>query len=179
MKMSRALAILLAAMAILLLSPAKPCFAQSASNDNPRSFPESRHIIGLAGLGTNVSGNLLIENGSLTFAHGGKKVSVPISSITEVITGKDTERTIGGTVGTLTMFAPYGSGRFLSLFRTRIDHLSLTYVDSSGGIHGAIFTLQEGNAWSAKKALVDQGAKTSIPVEKEVEEQTRPKGKKQ
>jgi hypothetical protein len=127
----------------------------------------------------NVSGTLAAENGSLVFTKGKKKAVVPATSIQEVMTGKDTERTIGGTVGTLTMFAPYGSGRFLSLFRTKIDTLSIEYLDPSGGVHGAIFTLAQGNALGAKKALLSQGAKTSVPVEVEAEAQAKPKEKKQ
>jgi hypothetical protein len=76
------------------------------------------------------------------------------------------------------MFAPYGSGRFLSLFRTKIDTLSLTYTDSSGGVHGVLFALTEGNALGAKKALLSQGAKTSVPVEVEADAQAKPKEKK-
>jgi hypothetical protein len=127
----------------------------------------------------NVTGTLAAENGSLVFTKGKKKVVVPAASITEMLTGKDTERTLGGTVGTLTMFAPYGGGRFLSLFRTKIDTLSIQYVDPSGGVHGVIFTLMEGNALGAKKALLLQGAKTSVPPEVEADAQAKPKEKKQ
>jgi hypothetical protein len=63
------------------------------------------------------------------------------------------------------MFAPYGSGRFLSLFRTKIDTLSLTYVDGSGGVHGVVFSMPEGSSTAAKVALLAQGAKTSVPIE--------------
>jgi hypothetical protein len=77
------------------------------------------------------------------------------------------------------MFAPYGGGRFLSLFRSKIDTLSIEYLDPSGGMHGAIFTLPQGNALSAKKALLSQGARTSVPVEGEAEAQAKPKEKKQ
>jgi hypothetical protein len=158
-------------------SLAAPCFAQNPDNAIPMSFAGSKQVFGLEGLSHNAGGTLAAENGNLIFTHGKKKVTVPASSITEVMTGKDTERTIGGTVGTLTMFAPYGSGRFLSLFRTKIDTLSIEYVDSSGGIHGAVFTLSQGNALGAKKALLSQGAKTSVPVEVEADTPAKPKEK--
>jgi hypothetical protein len=180
MKIPRASLILVAATAVLVAvgSLATPCLAQDSGAGNPMSFPETKQVLGLEGLKHNISGTLAAENGSLVFTKGKKKVVVPAASITEVMTGKDTERTIGGTVGTLTMFAPYGSGRFLSLFRTKIDTLSLTYTDSSGAVHGVLFALTEGNALGAKKALLSQGAKTSVPVEVEADAQAKPKEKK-
>ncbi len=180
MKMPRAFFTLFAAATVV--SAAGPlgvtCAAQE-SNANPMSFAETKQVLGLEGLKHNVTGTLAAENGSLVFTRGKKKVVVPAASITEVMTGKDTERTIGGTVGTLTMFAPYGGGRFLSLFRTKIDTLSLEYSDPSGGVHGVIFALSEGNALGAKKALLNQGAKTSVPPEVEADAQAKPKEKKQ
>lgn len=181
MKMLRAFTILLAAtpVSIGVISLAAPCLAQDANTGNDKSFANTKQVIGLAGMKHNVTGTLFAGNGSLVFTNGKKKVVVPAASIKEVLTGEDTERTIGGTVGTLTMFAPYGGGRFLSLFRTKVDTLSIEYLDPSGGIHGAIFTLTQGSALSAKKALLSQGAKTSVPVEVEAEAQAKPKEKKQ
>ncbi len=157
---------------------AQPSFAQDAST-NPRSFPETKVVIGLEGFKPHAKGTLSAENGELVFKKGKKKVEIPAASITDVLTGKDSERAIGGTVGTMTMFAPYGSGRFLSLFRNKVDTLSVEWVDKSGGTHGAVFTMGQGTSWSAKGALLAQGAKTTVPLEKEIEEQTQPKGKKQ
>jgi len=157
---------------------AQPSFAQDAST-NPRSFPDTKVVIGLEGFKAHAKGTLSVENGQLVFKKGKKTAEVPTASITDVLTGRDSERAIGGTVGTLTMFAPYGGGRFLSLFRNKVDTLSIEFVDKSGGIHGAVFTMGQGTSWSAKEALLAQGAKTSIPLEKEIETQSQPKGKKQ
>lgn len=160
-------------------SLAKPCLAQDANTGNAISFANTKEVLGLDGLKHNVTGTLAAENGSLVFTKGKKKVAVPAASITEVLTGKDTERALGGTVGILTMFAPYGGGRFLSLFRTKIDTLAIEYIDASGGIHGAIFILRKGNADAAKKALLSQGARTSVPAELQAEAQAKPKEKQQ
>lgn len=157
-------------------SLAAPCRAQDA---NPMSFPNTKQVLGLEGVKRHAAGTLAAEDGNLVFTSSGKKTTVPCSSITEMMTNHDTERTIGGTVGTLSMFAPYGGGRFLSLFREKISVLAITYVDSSGGVHGAVFTFPAGNSHSAKKALMMQGAKTSIAPEAEVDEQAKPKEKKQ
>ncbi len=181
MKVFGAFTILFAAAVVSMASGplAAPCLAQDANTGSAVSFADTKQVLGLEGLKHNVTGTLVAENGSLVFTKGKKKVVVPAASIQEVLTGKDTERAIGGTVGTLTMFAPYGGGRFLSLFRTKIDTLAIQYQDPSGGIHGAIFTLAQGNALPAKKALVSQGARTSVPVEVEAAAQAKPKEKKQ
>jgi len=181
MKIPRVFPIQLAATVLLMGvgSLAAPCLAQDANTGNAISFANTKQVLGLDSLKHNVTGTLAAENGSLVFTKGKKKIVVPAALITEVLTGKDTERAVGGTVGILSMFAPYGGGRFLSLFRTKIDTLAIEYVDTSGGIHGAIFILREGQAAAAKKALLSQGAKTSVPAEVEAEAQARPKEKQQ
>ncbi len=122
-------------------------------------------ITGLVGVKKNATGNLTLENGGLQFATSGAKVSVPIHSVEDVITENDSQRVFRGTLGTLTMFAPYGGGRFLSLFRSKIDTLTIQYRDIDGGLHGAIFTMPLGKADPFKKDLVSRGARTSIPVQ--------------
>jgi hypothetical protein len=122
-------------------------------------------ITGLVGVKTNTNGNLTLENGNLQFAGSGSKVSVPIHSVEDVITENDSQRVFRGTLGTLTMFAPYGGGRFLSLFRSKMDTLTIQYRDTDGGLHGAIFVMPLGKADPFKKDLVSQGARTSIPVQ--------------
>ena len=59
--------------------------------------------------------------------------------------------------------APYGGGRFLSLFRKKIDTLTIQYRDVDGGLHGAIFTMPVGNSELMKTALLAQGAHTAEP----------------
>jgi hypothetical protein len=140
--------------------PALPSVAQQPAAGN-----RVVQITGLVGVKTNASGNLTLENGSLKFASSRTKVSVPIHSVEDVITENDSQRVFRGTFGTLTMFAPYGGGRFLSLFRSKIDTLTIQYRDTDGGLHGAIFTMPLGKADRFKKDLVSQGARTSIPMQ--------------
>jgi hypothetical protein len=64
----------------------------------------------------------------------------------------------------VSMFGPYGSGRFLSLFRSNLDSLTIQYRDDDGGLHGVVFTLAVGTAESLKIELIAQGAHTSIPT---------------
>jgi hypothetical protein len=81
-----------------------------------------------------------------------------------VVTGKDSQRVIGGTVGTVaSLAAPFGTGSALPLFRKKVDTLTIQYRDADGGLHGALFTVPPGKADSIKKELVAQGAHTSVP----------------
>ena len=88
------------------------------------------------------------------------------ASIQDVATAADSQRAVGGTIGVMSMAAPYGGGRVLSLFRTKIDTLTVQYRDADGGLHGAIFTMPVGTSEVIKKELVAQGAHTTAPGEK-------------
>lgn len=122
-------------------------------------------LTGLTGVKDNAKGTLNVENGQLHFVHGKASSDVSTASIQDVVTGTDSRKSVGNTVGMMSMAAPYGGGRFLSLFRTKIDTLTVQYRDADGGLHGAIFTMPVGTAESIKKELVAQGAHTTIPGE--------------
>ena len=122
-------------------------------------------LTGLAGVKDNAKGTLSVENGNLHFVHGKASSDVSASSIQDVVTGADSQRAVGGTIGLMSMAAPYGGGRFLSLFRTKIDTLTVQYRDANGGLHGAIFTMPAGTADGIKKELLTQGAHTTATGE--------------
>ena len=138
---------------------AVPCSAQQAA-----PVTGVVQVIGMTGIKEHAKGSLSIDNGSLQFANSKAKASVAATSIQDIVTGNDSQRVIRGTLGTLTIFAPYYSGRFLSLFRTKLDSLTIQYTDSAGGVHGAVFTLPVGKADILKKQLLDLGAHTTIPT---------------
>jgi len=118
-------------------------------------------LTGLAGVKDNAKGTLQVENGQLHFVHGKAISDVSASSIQDVVTGADSQRAVGGTIGLMSMAAPYGGGRVLSLFRTKIDTLTVLYRDADEGLHGAIFTMPVSTADVIKKELVAQGAHTT------------------
>jgi hypothetical protein len=118
-------------------------------------------LIGLTGVKQNAKGTLKVENGNLQFVHGKTNADINAASIQDVVTGDDTQRSVGGTVGVMSMAAPYGGGRFLSLFRKKIDTLTIQYRDVGGARHGAIFTLPVGAANAIKTELVSGGAHTT------------------
>jgi hypothetical protein len=120
-------------------------------------------LIGLSGVKQDTKGTLTVEKGNLHFVHAKTNADVSISSIQDVVTGGDSEQAVGKTIGTISMAAPYGGGRFLSLFRKKIDTLTIQYRDGDGGLHGAIFTMPIGTSDVIKKELVAQGAHTVDP----------------
>src|SRR6267154_1190673 len=115
-------------------------------------------LTGLVGVKDNTKGTLSVENGQLHFVHGKASSEVNAASIQDVATAEDSQRAVGGTIGLMSMAAPYGGGRVLSLFRTKIDTLTVLYRDADGGLHGAIFSMPIGTAEVIKKDLVAQGA---------------------
>ncbi len=122
-------------------------------------------LTGLAGVKDNAKGTLDVENGQLHFVHGKASSDVSAASIQDVVTGADSQKAVGKTIGMMSMAAPYGGGRVLSLFRTKIDTLTVQYRDANGGLHGAIFTMPVGTADVIKKELVAQGARTTATGE--------------
>jgi hypothetical protein len=103
-------------------------------------------------------------------------VEIATSSINDVLTGDDSARLVGGFIGTLTSFAPYESGRFLSLFRKKLDTLTIEYRDAQGGIHGGILAMKPGLAATLKKQLIDAGAHTTVPLEDPAKPAAAPSG---
>ena len=54
-------------------------------------------VIGFADLKENTKGRLTVVNGTLRFVHAKGNADVAAASIEDVVTGKDSQRVIGGT----------------------------------------------------------------------------------
>lgn len=121
------------------------------------------HVLGFENVKKNAKGTLTIDGEFLKFQSAGGNTQLALGAIENVTTGDDSKRLVGGTLGMLSMFAPYGSGRFLSLFRTPVDVITLEYRDANGGLHGAILTMSDGAAEPLKQKLVAGGAH-ALPV---------------
>jgi len=137
--------------------------ASLSQTQSASAAAEAVQVTGLTGIKEDTKGTLTVENGTLTFATSKSSCDVSAASIQDVVTGNDSQRVIRGTVGTLTMLAPYGGGRAISLLRNKIDTITIQYRDSNGGLHGAVFTMPVGKAELIKESLLAQGAHTSIP----------------
>jgi len=157
---------------VLLLNGGMACaalfvqalFVQSRA-ETPEAGTKVTQVAGLSGVKSKTKGHLVVNGGNLNFTHEHLKVDLPVNSVEDVVTGNDSQRAVGGALGTLSMLAPYGGGRFLSLFRTKLDTLTIKYRDTDGGLHGAIFTMPVGKADLLKKDLLAAGAHTSVPTE--------------
>jgi hypothetical protein len=140
-------------------------------------------LTGLPGVKENSKGRLSVENGSLHFISGKTTSDVNASSIQDVVTDTDSQKAVGKTIGTLSMAAPYGGGRVVSLFRKKIDTLTVEYRDGDGAFHGVIFTMPLGTADGIKKGLIEQGAHTKVATEQarsaQASSSTSPKEQKQ
>jgi hypothetical protein len=119
-------------------------------------------LTGLVGVKDNAKGTPSVDKGDLHFAHAKQASDVTVASIEDDSAGADSQGAIGKTVSMASMAAPYDGGRFLALFRTKIDTLTVQYCDADGGLHGAIFTMPAGTAETIKQELVAQGAHTSV-----------------
>jgi hypothetical protein len=162
---------LFAGLALLFASGAR------VNGQQPSATPGSvKHVLGFENIKHNANGDLTVQGDKLQFKAGKAKAEVSIPSVQDVFTEQDFKETMGGTAGTLAMMAvPFGGGRVLSLFREKIDMLTVEYRDGNGGLHGAIFTLPQGQAQLLKRQLVAAGAHASIPPE----EPAKPEEKKQ
>ena len=94
----------------ILCSAALPCLAQQPPTTAAGN--KGVQVTGLPGVKAHAKGILPVESGNLQFANSKSKVSVPLQSVEDVVTDNDSQRVFRGTFGTLTMFAPYGGGRF-------------------------------------------------------------------
>lgn len=122
------------------------------------------HILGLQGVSNNAGGKLSIEGDALKFQKNeGPSAQVSISSIQDVSLGSQ-DRQVGGVPMTLGKAAvPFGGGRAIGLFsHKKYDTLTLQYLDSDGGVHGAIFEIAKGQAEAFKTALVAKGAHVKV-----------------
>jgi hypothetical protein len=135
------------------------CSANAQQSSKPAN---AIALTGLVGVKDDVKGKLTVESGKLHFAYGKKSSDLNVASLEDVVTGEDTQAAVGKTVSTLSMAAPYGSGRFLALFRTKFDTLTLRYRDENGALHGVIFALPASGAEPIKKELLAQGAHTTM-----------------
>jgi hypothetical protein len=143
-----------------------PVRGQQPSTSTPSAAGSAKHVLGLEKIKANAMGDLSVQGDTLQFKTSKGKAEVSIASIQDVYTEQDFKETIGGTAGTLAKMAvPYGGGRVLSLFRDKIDVLTVEYRDANGALHGAIFSMPFGQAQQLKKQMVAQGAHASIPPE--------------
>src|SRR5271166_965189 len=133
----------------LLLCSGIGALAQSAApplNANAPFSIRATHVLGLPNTKNNCKGMLSIQNNALRFKkYGNPDAQVNIASVRALFLGEESNQVGGLPVKLGKAAAPYGGGRVVSLFaHKKYDTLTLEYVDSNGGLHGAIFRLSKG-----------------------------------
>lgn len=143
----------------------------------PAAGVSVRYIIGLDNIKRDTTGKLLVEEGALRFKSAKAENSTPISSIDDIFIGTETTQSGGKTgriVKTAAIAAPFESGKALTiLMRTKVDILTVSFRDSDGGLHGAIFALPLTQASQMRTQLIQAGAHAS-PEEKQLIEGGKP-----
>jgi len=148
---------------VVLLIWCSTVLAQNSSEAKSQAGATSiraTHVMGFEGAANNATGNLSIEASTLKFQKGsGSGEQIDISSIQDVLLGEE-DKQVGGVPMALGRAAtPFGGGRVIGLFsHKKYDTLTLEYVDSNGGFHGAIFQINKGQAQVLKNELVTNGA---------------------
>lgn len=151
---------------ILFIWCSVAAIAQDAGQPTNLPVPFSTrvtHLLGFTGAKNNTNGTLSIEDSFLQFQRDGKPTAeIGIASVQNVFLGEQNKQ-VGGVPMTLSKDAvPFGGGRVVSLFsHKKYDTLTLEYVDTDGGVHGAIFQLQKGQGEILRNALVARGVHVS------------------
>lgn len=141
--------------------------AQSVAAGSPatgaRPVLIGRHVIGLDKISSQKNGTLAVQEGAMQFTAGKDVAKVPVTSIDGIFVGTETTQAAGKVargVKTAAIAAPYGSGKVLSLLmRTKVDILTVSYRDTGGALHAAIFALPIGQAMDMRTQLVAAGAR--------------------
>lgn len=166
-------ALIVSVSAALCLSAASLAPAQTTASNTPAAAPTDaspnvRHVIGLANAKKNASGKLTVQGGVLEFKTPKVDDKVPVSSIEDVFIGTEVTQAggkKGRAVKVAAIAAPYETGRALPiLMRTKVDILTVSFHDTEGGLHGAIFALPIGQAEPVRAQLIQAGAHAS-PIE--------------
>jgi hypothetical protein len=164
----------------LLLCSGIGALAQSTaptSKANPPFSIRATHLVGFPNTKSNCKGTLSTQDNVLRFQQGGKPLAqVDIASVRGVFLGDETMQVGGLPMKIGKAAAPYGSGRVISLFaHKQYDTLTLEYLDSSGGVHGAIFQLKKGQGELVRDELVARGVSSSVgedPTKQSISEVT-------
>ena len=123
------------------------------------SAVQASAIFGFEGISNNTNGELSIQGDNLVFRPPQGPISrIPIGSIQGVFLSHE-DKEVGGTPLALGRAAtPFGGGRAIGLFaHKKYDFLTLDYLDSDGGFHGAICQLNKGQGHAFGSELETKG----------------------
>jgi len=152
-------------------------WAQSAAPAVSAGTPFSiraTHLLGFPNTKSNCNGILSIKEDTLQFQQAAKPgAEVKIPSVQGVFLGGESKQVGGVPVKVGKMAAPFGGGRVISLFaHKKYDTLTVEYVDANGGVHGAIFQLNKGEAELVRNELVTRGVSPNVARDQSTERST-------
>ncbi len=147
----------------LWLSAGVAALAQDAASTLKANQPFSiraTHVVGLPNTKSNCKGTLSAQDNVLRFQQDSKTVAqVDIASVRKVFLGEESMQVGGVPMKIGKAAAPFGGGRVVSLFAHKTyDTLTLEYIDSDGGVHGAIFQVTKGQGELVRNELMARGA---------------------
>jgi hypothetical protein len=147
----------------LILCSGVGALAQSTAPANPPFSIRATHLVGWPNTKSNSKGTLSTQGNVLRFQQGGKPLAqVDIASVRDIFLGEESNQVGGVPMKIGKAATPYGGGRVISLFaHKKYDTLTLEYVDSNGGVHGAIFQLEKGQGELVRNELVARGVSSS------------------
>ncbi|HKM90640.1 MAG TPA: hypothetical protein VJX29_08495 [Candidatus Acidoferrales bacterium] len=154
---------------MVIAATALPVFSRQPAA--PQASPTStisgvQCVIGCENIKPKSKGTISVVPTGLQFATDKDTAAISTASIEDIFVGNQSRQDVSGVGGTIAKAAiPYGGGRIVSLFSHKVEVLSVEYVDSNGGFHGAIYVLPVGQATSFRDQLVAQGAKVSAHVD--------------
>jgi len=129
------------------------------------------HLLGFPDTKSNCNGILSIKDNALQFqqpSKAGTEVKVP--DIQGIFLGGESKQVGSVPVKVGEMAAPFGGGRVISLFaHKKYDTLTVEYVDTNGGVHGAIFQLNKGEAELVRNQLVTRGVSSNFARDQTME----------
>jgi hypothetical protein len=135
---------------VLILCCGVGALAQSTAPVNPSFSIRATHLVGWPNTKSNSKGTLSAQDNVLRF----QQAQVDIASVRDVFLGEESNQVGGLPMKIGKAAAPYGGGRVISLFaHKKYDTLTLEYVDSNGGVHGAIFQMEKGQGELVRNEL--------------------------
>jgi hypothetical protein len=146
-------------------------------NANTPFSVRATHLLGFPNTKNDCKGTLSTQDNLLQFQQSGKPVTqVDIASVRHIFLGEESMQVGGLPMKIGKAAAPYGGGRVVSLFaHKKYDTLTLEYVDSDGGVHGAILRVTKGQGQLVRNELLARGASSS-PGEGRATNQNSPGG---
>ena len=132
-------------------------------NANAPFSIRATHVQGFPNTQNNCKGMLSIQNNVLRFQkQGHPDAQVDVAYVRALFLGEESQQVGGLPMKIGKAAAPFGGGRVVSLFaHKKYDTLTLEYVDSNGGLHGAIFQLEKGQGELMRNELVARGVSSS------------------